>query len=504
MEEAEARLLQFRVQNNIINYDEQTRTIAIRKEDLDELKFKENMNLQGVAATRTRVEAELGNRSTLSEINEAMVTLRQEYNSVSGQLYKMELADKNAEPGSIARRKELQARADALKEQMAQSARQRYNYEQSPKGLQTGQLLEEWLATIVAEEQSQAKLGVIADRQQEFADIYSQYAPWGSQLTELQRAISLAEDEYLENLHSYNQALLHQQHALMSSNLELIDKPFLPVEKPDFKRYLLIVLAFIGGSGLVLATLVALMLIDDTLKDDRVVTEKTGMNVATITPNMVMGGRSKHRLAQKQAARDQALALLIQQIKVETLQKDRQPKLVLVASTRREEGKTWIADQVAALLREEDNRVLYLYPVEGGALPAIGRQADDLAYEVSSRMLDAEQIEDLAVFGDMPGYIEAYHYVILEIPALLSGKYPLSLLRQFDLGLLVCRATRHWEAADQQALHTLERATRCPLRVVLNGAGMDVLEDFMGELSEPFYAPSMSRIANAKSSQYDA
>jgi uncharacterized protein involved in exopolysaccharide biosynthesis len=482
---AEARLLQFRVQNKIINYDEETRSVAIRKQDLDELRFRENMDLEGVAATRQRVESELGNRSALREINEGLSSLREEMGQVSEQLAKIDItASDNDTPTSIARKRELEAREDELKTQMSRYVDQRYDFQYSTKGVQTESLLDEWLNTIITEEQSTARLAVIGQRTQEFADIYDQYAPLGSELNELQREIDLAEDEYLENLHSYNQAVLHQQNALMSTNLEMIDSPYLPIDQADYKRFLFLILGFMGGSFGVLALLIALAFLDESLKNPELVREKTGLEVATITPNFALSKRSKKARLKREAARQQAMALLLQQIKVETLQKDSNPKLVLVASTRREEGKSWIAQQVADLLRAEDNRVLYLRPEEEDTLPEhLG--GDDLGYNMNSRMLDAEQVEDLQILGNLAPYPENYHYIIVEIPALLSGKYPLPLLRRFDLSLLVCRANRNWEQADQQALTTLQRVSRNPIRVVLNGADMNTLATFMGELDQP-------------------
>jgi hypothetical protein len=217
---------------------------------------------------------------------------------------------------------------------------------------------------------------------------------------------------------------------------------------------------------------------------------------------MVQGGKSSNLLHRKEAARQQAMALLLQQIKVETLQKDVHPKLILVTSTRQEEGKSWVAEQIADFLREEDNRTLYLYPVEAGLLPA-NSGIDNLGYEMSSRMLDAESVEELDVFGTIEAYLDVYHYVILEIPALLTGKYPLPLLRKFDLSLLVCRANRSWEEADQQALNTLQRASRSPIRAVLNGADMDVLQVFMGELSGPI-SPALVSKPKEKPYHYDS
>lgn len=490
---AEAQLLQFRVQNNIINYDEQTRTIAIRKEDLDELRFKENMNLQGTQATRSRVETELGDQNKLGTINEAMLSLRKELNQVSVQLAKIDITAEQVAPAAgLVRKQELESRREQLKQDMKRYAQQAYDFEQSPGGLQKQKLLDEWLATIVAQEQSNARLGVIDQRTQEFAGIYSQYAPWGSRLKELQREIDLAEDEYLENLHSYNQAMLHKQHTLMATNLELIDAPFLPIEKPDFKRFLLVIMAFMGGAFLVLASLLGLAFLDDSIQNPDIVRQKIGLEVATVLPNLAQGGKGRQATAIKEAARQQALALLLQQIKVETLQKDSQPKLILVASTRPEEGKSWVAQQTANFLRAEDNKVLFLYPVEGGVLP-VSRGEDNLGYELSSRMLDADRLDALELFGTDSIFFEQFQYVVMEIPALLTGKYPLAMLRQFDLVLMVCRANRTWEEADLQALRTVQRASRSPIRVVLNGASMDTIETFMGELSVMESAPTVRK-----------
>lgn len=481
LESSEQGLLNFRVQNKIINFNEQTRTIAIRREDLEELRFKENMALEGTEATRARVEAELGNREKLSEINEAMLSMREELTLISEQLAKMEIATlSNPKVADPARKLQLENRQTALRQAMSQYARDAFEFEQSPNGLQTQKLLDEWLATIVAEEQGKARLGVIESRREEFEGIYSQYAPWGSQLKELEREISLAEDEYLENLHSYNQALLHKQHSLMTNHLEVIDEPYVPIEHVDWKRLLLVALAFFGGAGMVLALLIMLAFMDDSLQTPAMVQEKTGLEVATVLPRITDKGGRKVQ-ARREGARQQALALLLQQIKVETLQKDVYPKLVLVTSTRREEGKSWLCTQTANALRAEENRVLYLSPLEGGVLPVSGN-ADNKGYELNSRMLDAEYMRDLPIFGDVN--LSSYHYVLLEIPALLSGKYPLAVLKQFDLTLLLCRADRSWETADSQALKTLQRATRSPIRTVLNGASMDTLQIFMGELSD--------------------
>lgn len=495
LKDKEAALLQFRVQHKIINYNEQTRTIAIRKEDLDELKFKENMNLEAAKSSRTRIEQEMDSNKQLSQINQGLLSMREELNKVAMQLNKIDIEEHNqAGNKDLVQRQALEEQQAALTNNMQNYVHERYALEQSPAGVQKKKLLDEWLTTIINEEQNKAKLSVIDQRQQEFADIYGQYAPWGSQLKELQRSIDLAENEYLENLHSYNQALLHKQNNLMSSKLELIDAPFLPILSPNYKPILFTIFAFFAGAALVFVGLIIRLFMDERMQTPQIAEQKTNLTVASVLPQM-MGKNTE----QKEASKEQAFALLLQQIKVETLQKDHHPKLILICSTRPEEGKTWIGAQIATALRAEHSRVLYLQPVEGGVLPNI-KGKDNKAYELSNQMLDADHINDLDTFGAIDTLIEAYNYVILEVPSLLSGKYPLALLRQFDLSLLVCNANRSWEAADQQALKTLTRATRHPIRLVLNGVQMNVMRDFMGQLSK---SPNMAFRAPAKKAIYD-
>ena len=64
----------------------------------------------------------------------------------------------------------------------------------------------QWLNKFVEVEQGLARLNVFKIRQGEFNRLYGNFAPWGSEIKRIERAIEIAEKAYLENLKSYNQA----------------------------------------------------------------------------------------------------------------------------------------------------------------------------------------------------------------------------------------------------------------------------------------------------------
>lgn len=487
LRQAEQALLAFRTENNIINFDEQTRSIAERKEDLDELSFKEKMTLQGNEATMARVEQQLGDRKRLADMNASLLTQRKEYAQITEQLASMDIAAIEATPPNPAVRQKLDKRLAELGEQMRDYARERYNVDQTPDGIATQDLLSELLTAMMASEQSRARSKVIQQRQKEFADIYKQYAPWGSQIKRIEREISMAEDAYLTNLHSYNQAILHRENALMASNLKVMDAPFYPTEPSSSKRLLLILGGLIAGGLLSAGSLIGLAFVDTSLQSARFAMAETGLEFGAVLPNFARLREGSSKAKRLHTAADRALSIFLQQIKVETMRRQAMAKRLMVTSAAPEEGKTFVSLLLAAALRQEGARVLFLFPEEdeemaaATSLPHPDNQAYALDVRSIHRVIPDKLYEEGSEQNDDDA-AERYDYVIMEMPSLLTGAYPVNMLSQFDLVAFVCRANRTWREVDKQALAALQKATECPIRLVLNGTSQEALEDYMGEL----------------------
>lgn len=476
LKQAEQQLLNFRINNKIINYNEQTKAITFQKEELDEVFFTENMKLQSTQATLNSLEEQLGNRARLAELRDGLLQQRQALSEVTQQLAKYEIMSgdvKNMEEYNQEVPK-LLAKQEELKKEITTYAQEAFKFDQTPDGIATKNLLDQWLRTMVEREESQARLAVIQNRQGEFEEIYGKFAPWGSQLTKIEREIQLAEDAYLENLHSYNQAMLHMQNTLMATNLKILDAPYYPLEKGDSRRLLLIILGCLGGIFTTLSLIIARGYMDERLKHPEAVSLVTGLDTSGVLPNFdeIKGSKKREALAQ------QSLALLLQQLKVETLSKVEKPRMIFMGSTREGEGKTLISKQLVAGLRAGNSRVLHLYPFQEGMEES---HPDNHAYRVNAELSNKTSIEQL--IWENPGGaagLADFDYVVMDSPAMLSGQYPVGLINQFDLVLLACKANRSWERGDQQAIETLGKAANCPIRVVLNGAPREVIKDFVG------------------------
>jgi len=426
-------LLSFMVGNKIINYYEQTRFIAGKKEDLDEFYYKELMKLAAADSSRRQLERQLNSRVNLPAINQNMIAQREQLSTISTRLVSLEissLTDSLSDPGAARDLSALRKQAEQTKNALRQSANAVFAVNRTPEGLETQNLLSHWLEQSLDVEQTVARLSVLRDRKIEFEHIYSRFAPWGSKLKRLEREIDVAEKAYLENLHSYNQARLHKYNMLMSTNLRVVDAPFLPEKPQSSKRAMLVIVAFLAGFFLVLAGVIAVELLDSSLREPLRAAETIGITLASAFPKLPAQWASDQNLNYAvilQRASEQAL----QRIHLDLRQAGitHRPAKILVLSTKTGEGKSLVIEYLRA------------------KAPAF--QAD---------------------------------YEFIEIPALLSAAFPVEVLQNADAAMLVAHANSTWQAADVRALNLVTEVMARPCRLVLNAVRPDELENALGEM----------------------
>jgi len=473
LRQAEDNLLRFQVDNNIINYYEQTRFIANKKEDLDELFFKEAMDLEATRSTLKRLEDQMKDRGKAAQLNQLLLDRKSELSLITQNLAQDGISELLGESNSAKGSNVLASRLQSLEKDMKGIAREALLIDQTPEGLATDELLSSWLKAIIGLEQATARLAVIKDRKVEFRDIYSQFAPWGSSLKKIEREIALAEDAYLENLHSYNQARLHLQNTTMAGNLYVLDAPYYPTKEQASKRMILVVVGFLIGCILPLSVIILLEFIDQTLKYPLEAAEKVGLPLAAVFPLFPLKRKSSLANVDFSSIRGQACDLLIQQMDLKTMDKKKVPKLFSFLSTRGKEGTSFISSLIAERLRREGKKVLFLFPDSkiDSDKPPIGPSPDNIPYQnVHSELLPAlENSKD-------------YDYVLYELPRLLSGRYSLEAAQKSDEAMLVCRANRTWSSADQKALNTFKEASGKNPGLIINGAPLQAIEHYLGEV----------------------
>ena len=424
LKQAEDRLLKFSVDNKIINYYEQTRFIAGNKEELDKQYKTEKQLYAGASSALNKVEMEIGSRDILPMLNEQLATQRYTLSENTNELSSFDLMlNTKASAEVVFTKTRLTDRIDSLKSEMQKVADRIIEVSQTPDGIATKELLTQWLNNTVVKEGSAAKIAVMEQQQAQYGAIYDQFAPLGSTLKRLEREIDVAEREYLENLHSYNQARLHKYNMLMSSNLRVIDAPYYPAQPEKSKRMMLVVLAFIVGLIIPSAVIIGLELMDSSLKNPENANLQTKLQVAGLLPKTPLN-EEKQSIDFKTLNR-QSLNLFLQQLRAESAG-GKQPKKVIVFSMHPGEGKSFLIDQLNGLSEGE--------------------------------------------------------FDFIELPAILHETYSVKDIKAGQIHILVASAKRKWTASDKHTLKIYKKLSDTKPLLFLNDVSVNVMEDVIGEI----------------------
>lgn len=477
----EDNMLSFMVENKIINYYEQTRFIASKKEELDELYFKEMMHLAAADSARRNLEVQLGNRGSLPKINENIARQRKSLSSISTRLANLEIGslDDSTHQVDYKTINLLQTQAEKLKADLRKSAEAIFGVERTPEGVEVKNILSQWLNQWIDVEQGLARMTVFRERKAEFDRIYSKFAPWGSKIKRLEREIDVAEKAYLENLHSTNLVRMHKLNTMMTANIRIVDPPHYPDKPNPSKRMTLVILAFVVGLVLPLALLLALEMLDGTLRTPENASAVINLQLFTALPKLPKNWKT-HPIIRFDQVITRGVEQLLQHLKID-LQLHTRTVIARIAilSTNDGDGKTTVGSQAVEMLRGYGHNVLYIRPKDN-VLEDDQSHEDNKFYVADFTLFDKEDEADLIAEDNIAW--NRYNYIITEIPSLIGGNYPARLLSQIDVALLVCRANRSWLPADKRAIETINKFLKRPCRLILNAVRIDLLEDSIGEI----------------------
>lgn len=433
LKKAEDELLKFRVENQIINYYEQTRFISGNKEELDK-QYQEQLKIKaGAESALAKVDSEIDDKSILPLLQQRIARNQTQMAEYTNQLTEISLFnDSIMSKETVIEKSNLEAKIANLKTEMTSAAKSVIYVNQTPDGLPTASLLGQWLNFVIVKEESNAKLKVMKAHQEEYQRIYARFAPLGSTLKRLEREIDVAEKEYLENLHSFNEARLHKYNMLMSSNLKVIDKPFFPAQAEKSKAIMMVALAFIAGIILPAGGIIGIEMMDSSLKSPKNATQSTGLKLGGLLPKTP---KKEHKSPiDFKLIRNQAMNLFVQEIKVQTAEVKR-IKNVVVFSVHPEEGKTMLIETAQKFVTEK-------YPAN----------ENDFNW--------------------------------IEIPSIINHPYGHENVKNADIHILVAKADRKWNEADQHAIKVYKKfAGKKPL-LFLNGVRADIMEDVIGEVTK--------------------
>jgi uncharacterized protein involved in exopolysaccharide biosynthesis len=469
---AEQKLLKFQENNRIINYYEQTRFIAEQKEQLDNKYNEELMDLSSSQAALKSIEEKLNAKNTVALQGDNILAKRKMLSDVSSKIAMFEIYN----PGETEQISRLKQTAEKLKNELSEEITNITQAGRTTEGLASKLLLEEWLTTAVAYEESKAKVEILKKQKGEFLEKYDKFSPLGSELNKIEREISIAEKEYLSFVDHLNTSKLRQQNLEVTPTITVLDPPNLPLQPNKSYRKLLILAGFVVGSFFIMAMLVFVDFFDQRIRSPLHVEKITGLPLAGAFPNTTS---RKYKAVDSKYLETRLPEMLFQNIETEII-KDLNSKaqIILVYSIRKGEGKTSIGQILSSQLNVNAHPALFVR-VEadlGNSQQVFG----SIRVPVKEYVKNTFSIEQ--VIADNSLNVSDYRFIVLELPAILNYNFPANIAKQAVISVLVCNANRVWTKVDENLISTFRKYNGNPIVVALNGVESEYLEDIMGEI----------------------
>jgi uncharacterized protein involved in exopolysaccharide biosynthesis len=511
LKESEDRLLEFSKRSNIINYYEQSKAVAVVKEDMLVNYKKITAELAGVEAGTKKLEEKLRIQEIIQQKSNHILDKKKELGNLNFKiaLLQSEIESRNKEM-DIKTMVSFKKHRTLLIVDIKKGIDELYKYQNSIDGLPVSKVLPDWINNIVESENLKAQIKVINGQNNDFQEVYAEYAPAGANMKRLEREISVAEQGYLEILHGLNLAKLKLQDSEMSSNLKTIDTPYFPLSPNPTKRGLLIIAAAFLGGILTLVIIFVMEYFDDTLKNAITASKKTGFVALGMIPKIMLDPGSINL----PFIQNRLIEIITQNILQYFGDQDskQKPKTIVIFSTQKLEGKTVIAGNIAKTLKKDGKKVLLLnynekqepikknqkspnlnkilcYPdsridFNNPFLADASAYIDPLehkVYKMNNKFYDAKSYTDILETNNiLLDYTP--DFVIIELPALIYYNYPAELIINADLDILVCRSNRIWSDSDESAIKNLREACAEKLNIIINGVNINEIESVLGEL----------------------
>lgn len=524
---AEDKLLEFNKDNNIINYYEQSKAVAVVKEDLDVEYNNKRIKLAGIEAGIKRLEEKL---NLQQQIQLKSTNILDKKNQLGDLNYRIASAEVSADSKDSQNLAQLKAQAESLKSEIKNAVGELYKYGYSTEGLPISTILNDWINNVIEAENVKAGIQVLGERIQEFQKQYAIYAPAGANIKRIEREISVSEQEFLEILHGLNQAKLKMQDNELSSNIKAVDPPYYPLSPLSTKRKILVLVAALFGFLLVASSILAMEYFDDTLKNPAKGTKILKMPLLGVFPKLLL----KTGSINFPLITNRLLEIMIQHVELtlKTNHTNQATSTLLLFSTQPMEGKSIIAGNLARKMISQGKKVLVLNynhdllskRLSASYLSAVANHNSQNSVPQPDKKISFINLllgyPDTRIDSNNPllaqpqTYLGKEHYmeytldeafysttnyqeilaqnqftlsytpdyVIIEIPPIVYHPYPISLVAGIDIPVLVCRSNRNWSEADEAALDVLAKLNSRQTRFILNGVKPEVIETILGDL----------------------
>ncbi len=472
---AEDSLAQFRIDNKIINYNQQTENIAALQSSLEQ-EYQQELRVKAAAqASVNQLAKKLELNKKIVDFSEELLQKKKRLSSINAKIAELELYSGDAD-----RIAELRSEAKNLEAELSDNLVKRYEFSRTTEGVSNKEVLQNWLDATITLDASEARLAVLSNRSALFQNAYDQFSPLGAELKRLERAVDVAEKNYLELNSSLNATLTRQQgESLSTGGLVITVPPRFPTSPVRTKQLLMVLLAAVIGFLVPLGFMLILGFLDNTIRTPQRAEEKTGLKLLGAYPELNAGPDYKNVDMEWLTAK--ALGHIVQNLRHEHHRLDvvsakEEMRSILFFSTRDREGKSFLVDQVANELTDLNKKVAVLSFKPLAENP-------ERKYEVILYKNDREFLQRLTLDDFIPNK-EQYDYIFLNLEAVLTEQYPIELIEQFDMAVCVTSAKRSWNKADEFSLQEFNQVLKTTPRLLINGVAPDYMDSVLGEIKK--------------------
>lgn len=455
---AEDSLTDYRVENRVINYDEETKHVAALNRDYELQYWLSESDFRVSDSLRQELEKRMGLSTEILRQNNEYLYYNDKISSLNEQL-----TIANYYSGSNI----SQATKDSLKRELDKAGKslevaiQKYgSLKYSKEGVSNDDVVSEWLKQVMAFKKGEAELKVLQDRGEQMEQKYVHFAPIGSTLNRKERIVNISEKEYFSIMEALNSARLRQKSLQMTSaTLKVMNEPSYPLTSLSTDAKKIALLAFLAAIIFIIFFFLLVELLDHTLHHK--------FKAELLTGSQVIGAFTRP-LRLKARRYNQVYTTLSTQVLCNyatTYFKPNQNNIINLISNEPHEGKSFILQQMAEQFTSQGLEVKQLSWQDS-------KQTDAKSFIQSLNLESDDLLENTSLKDKV---------ILVEYPSLKEAAITPDILQGVSLNLQIVDSRRTWKNTDQQLfMRTKEMAGKAPVFIVLNYTKLDAAEDLNG------------------------
>ncbi|TXC77122.1 GumC family protein [Luteibaculum oceani] len=472
---SEERLKNYKSQNKIIDFNEQTKSIANEKEEAQAELYNQQSQKEAALRALQKIESRINNQQPLYLFNKKLTPISEQLSSLDAKIASLEMIGDTSNTRYRSLKKEYRDLKSKSKEQL-----KTFNSGVG-SGMTPPELMNTWLETTLELNRAEAKIKVIQNRIKSFEKTFEDFGPKGTVIKQLERDAELAEKEYAAVLQSYQTAVLKLKDTQLTNALSIVDPPFVPQNAQPSPRMKLVILAALVTFILFGSILIIVTYLDNSIKSIDRIKQFTNNEVIAAVPHYNYDTNEidweELKSNQKLNIGNSILAYFAQHPVSST-----KTKFIGITSNHESEGKHFVAE----MLCDELDRLMFNYKCYS---PKPGKKFVQYNKDLLFNFLtfSSEQTASLnrvrKKLAEKLQLSGTEDFVIFIFPAFVSSEIPLPLLNDLDIQLKVVDATREWTKSDDY-LHNLNSAPgdRQGMQIILNNMNPWEVEEIYGEI----------------------